>query len=330
MPHKSITTFATIISALGLLAGAALAAPEQQAQTAARECHDAPKGAAPEGAHWYYKTNRSTGKKCWYLADKVAKTKKATTTASTQSADRDDEPAKSESRPEPKAEARAEKKAGKSVADARAEVFADKPSAEPEPTSSASSVEDKGLAESVWPALPDKSETDTAASPAASSTDTDAGNAGAFASRWPDQVSNAAPVDAKVLLASKQAEQQHAAIQPQPAATSTVGRTNAAMADEPAESSVSTMGLLLSVLAGLLALAAIIGPAIFKRIRPQQEQPSTPRRGIWDDVDADNPPMPWDAAQDVQNDNKSREAQDLDAQNGDLQKILQRISRPAA
>jgi hypothetical protein len=89
------------------------------------------------------------------------------------------------------------------------------------------------------------------------------------------------------------------------------------------------MGLLLSVLAGLLALAAIIGPAIFKRIRPPQ-QPSTPRRGISDDVDAENPPMPCDAAQDVQIDNKSREAQDLDAQNGDLQKILQRISRPAA
>jgi hypothetical protein len=326
MPHRSITTFATTIAAFGFLAGAAIAAPGQQAETTTPECHDAPKGAAPEGAHWYYKTNRATGKKCWYLADKVTKTNNATTTASTRSTDRDDEPAKSESRPEPKAEARAEKKAGKSVADARAEVFADKPSAEPEPTSSASSVEDKGLAESVWPALPDKSETDTAL--AGDSTGTDASNAGAFASRWPDQVSTAASTDAKVLLARKQTEQQHAAVQPQPAAASTVGRANAALADEPAESSISTMGLVLSMLAGLLALAAIIGPAIFKRARPQQQ--SAARRGIWDEVDADNPPMPWDAAQDVQNDNTSREAQDLDAKNDDLQKILQRISRPAA
>ena len=333
MPRKSITTFATAI-AFGVFASAAIAAPEQQAETTARECHAAPKGVAPEGAHWYYKTDRSTGKKCWYLADKVAKTRKATTTASTRSADRDDEPAKSIAKAEPKAEAKAEKKVDKSVADARAEVFADKAPAAPEPTSSAPSAEDKGLAESVWPALPDKSEMNTAdatGAPPATSTDTGPGDAGAFASRWPDQVSTATAVDAQALLARKQAEQQLAAAQPQAAApaASTTTDVAAATPEEPAESSVSTLGLLLSVLAGLLALAAIIGPAVFRRVRPQRT--SAPRRDIWDSVDMENPPMPWDAEQSVQNDNKQpREARDLDAQSDDLQKILQRASKRSA
>ena len=93
MPQKPITTFATAI-AFGVFASAAIAAPEQQQQQAATpgsECHAAPKGVAPQGAHWYYKTDRATNKKCWYLADQVAKTKKATSTASTRSNKSDDD-----------------------------------------------------------------------------------------------------------------------------------------------------------------------------------------------------------------------------------------------
>lgn len=36
---------------------------------AAEECLARPKGTAPAGKHWYYRTNREVGRKCWFLAD---------------------------------------------------------------------------------------------------------------------------------------------------------------------------------------------------------------------------------------------------------------------
>lgn len=319
MPQKPITTFATAI-AFGILASAAIAAPEQQdtaAANAAPECHAAPKGVAPQGAHWYYKTDRATNKKCWYLADQVAKPKKATATPPSRSSESDDAAAKPEQT--------ADTNTDKSVADARAEIPASRKSAKPKPAEKPA-AEDQSLAESVWPALPDKSESETAtAAPAASS------ETSAFASRWPDQVSTTASTDAQAMLARKQAEQQQAAAQPQPTPASTVGRASAATPDEaiePTGSSVSRLGLVLSVLAGLLALAAIVGPAVFKRVR--RKQPKVERRNIWDSVDSDNPPMPWNAEQDVRNDNQPREQRDLDAENDKLQQILQRAAKRSA
>lgn len=35
---------------------------------AADECLGAPNATAPEGRHWYYRVDRATGRKCWYLA----------------------------------------------------------------------------------------------------------------------------------------------------------------------------------------------------------------------------------------------------------------------
>jgi len=39
-----------------------------QAVRAAATCAAAPKPAAPEGSHWYYRTERASNRKCWYLA----------------------------------------------------------------------------------------------------------------------------------------------------------------------------------------------------------------------------------------------------------------------
>jgi hypothetical protein len=36
----------------------------------AETCAASPKPAAPEGSHWYYRTDRATQRKCWYLATK--------------------------------------------------------------------------------------------------------------------------------------------------------------------------------------------------------------------------------------------------------------------
>jgi hypothetical protein len=46
--------------------------PDSRAR-AADECHAAPKGSAPQGSRWYYRTDRATQRKCWFLAEPGAK-----------------------------------------------------------------------------------------------------------------------------------------------------------------------------------------------------------------------------------------------------------------
>jgi hypothetical protein len=40
---------------------------------AADECLSGPKGTAPQGSHWYYRVDRSTGRHCWYLGSQGQK-----------------------------------------------------------------------------------------------------------------------------------------------------------------------------------------------------------------------------------------------------------------
>jgi hypothetical protein len=82
---------AKFISALvgSIIAGAPLAAVSQNAPsapatastvTAASDCLASPKGAAPQGQHWFYRLERATKRQCWYLRAEDAK---ATTAAQT-------------------------------------------------------------------------------------------------------------------------------------------------------------------------------------------------------------------------------------------------------
>ena len=83
---------AKFVSALvgSIIAGAPLAAVSQNAPdapstaNAAADCLAAPKGAAPQGQHWYYRLDRATKRKCWYLraeGGKASKAARATTDA---------------------------------------------------------------------------------------------------------------------------------------------------------------------------------------------------------------------------------------------------------
>lgn len=60
---------ATLLSAavIGGLAAVLLAAAPYAAAKAADECLTAPKGQAPQGAHWYYRIDRTTKRHCWYV-----------------------------------------------------------------------------------------------------------------------------------------------------------------------------------------------------------------------------------------------------------------------
>jgi hypothetical protein len=63
--------------------------------SAAETCLTAPKGAAPQGSHWYYRLERGTQRKCWRLVQKDQKGQSAAAQATSQGdADDDtDEPA---------------------------------------------------------------------------------------------------------------------------------------------------------------------------------------------------------------------------------------------
>src|SRR3982074_1786715 len=69
---------AKFVSALvaGVLAGACLGTVSPGAARAAEECLAGPKGASPEGSHWFYRIDHATKRHCWYLGprDKHAQT----------------------------------------------------------------------------------------------------------------------------------------------------------------------------------------------------------------------------------------------------------------
>lgn len=86
---------AKFISALigSIIAGAPLAAVSQDAPSApsaastanaAADCLASPKGAAPQGQHWFYRVERGTKRQCWYLraeGPKATQSAQATTDA---------------------------------------------------------------------------------------------------------------------------------------------------------------------------------------------------------------------------------------------------------
>ena len=49
----------------------------EQASGAAEECITKPNAPSPRGSHWYYRTDRSTHQKCWYLGPEGAKVRAA-------------------------------------------------------------------------------------------------------------------------------------------------------------------------------------------------------------------------------------------------------------
>lgn len=58
------------IAALTLAASSIALAPVSNAAPEDAACLRGPKGVAPQGKHWYYRTERPAMRKCWYLAEK--------------------------------------------------------------------------------------------------------------------------------------------------------------------------------------------------------------------------------------------------------------------
>lgn len=269
---------------------AAPAEPESTAK-AADECLAAPKAATPAGAHWYYRIEKGTKRKCWYLADEGGKTKKAATSASAASDTVEaDAPAPTKITPPAKQDT-AKKTIQKSVANARAELRTD-------------SEDDPALADTTWPAMPNGSadadtRKDNQASAMQPSSAAETRQGSNIATRWPEPATVASasdqpaaaplqPVATKQALTPERLAATAAVSQAQvpvaaPAATTSVVPQKPAVAAETDEG--LSVRVLLAILVGVLALAAILGPLLFKYFRPklrEDDRTNVQRRQIWD------------------------------------------------
>ena len=247
-----------------IMPGAAFAAPDTGS-----ECLSAPKATTPAGGHWYYRLEKGTKRKCWYLGDAGGKVNKTAEAAPPSVAEQDSPPSK--------------KPLQKSVANARAELRA-----------GTSADEDTSLSESTWPPLStaadEASHNDNQSAALQPAPEQAAPQNGNLLSRWPEpkSVASAAEQPATGMSAPAQTTPAltpdrlvMAAATPAPAATS-APVVQPAAATAPAEDNFS-IRILLSILVGVLALAAIVGPMIFQSIKPQRNKRDTvQRRPIWD------------------------------------------------
>ena len=71
MSRKAASVWRCAIAALPLCT---LTLIEAGPAHAAAACNAAPKSTAPQGSHWYYRTDRALQRKCWYLAPEGQKT----------------------------------------------------------------------------------------------------------------------------------------------------------------------------------------------------------------------------------------------------------------
>jgi len=305
--RTAVMAFAVITGCVSIfsITSSLRAAPATSETTAsaADECLAAPKATTPAGAHWYYRIEKGTKRKCWYLADEGAKTKKTAAAAPVSSDAAEQEvPPPAKITPSTKKQEATKKPIQKSVANARAEL-------------TTGTDEDSSLAESTWPPMPGPSadastQSDNHVAAIQPPSDIASKQGWNVATRWPEPTAVASASDqpaaapqqpvqpAPALTAERLAT---AATTPSaaPQAAVTTGAAPAQPLQQSAPSADSegmSLRVMLSVLVCLLALVAILGPMLFKYFRPkprQDERTDGQRRSIWDSVENDETTIIW-------------------------------------
>jgi hypothetical protein len=208
---------------VGVIASLPLSTVFDSAARAADDCLSEPNGAKPQGKHWFYRIERGTGRHCWYLRGEDEKPAHA---AATESASPESTPAPSRN---------ADMLAPRSIADARAELPARTPVAQP----------GAPLAPRVVPPAGDT----TGTVPPANAAPAVAGTP------WPDPSLSAQP--ATTAAADEQADAT-AVPTPPPAPPPP------AQAVTPMERNIGSLQKLLLVAFGALALAGLTGSAVYR------------------------------------------------------------------
>jgi hypothetical protein len=224
MANRTMTFVSAVFASF--LTCVALTTVAGSSARAADECITGPEGQAPQGSHWYYNLNRVTHRKCWYLGAEGLKVRQVASRKPSSSA-------------RPTLRQRAEIPTLKSVADAHAEQLIEGPSAEfpivanptAQPLSEAAEDATAGVNSRGW----------------------------ALSSRWPNEPNSSGSTDREPGLASNPDTHGHSRMDLQDEKPPVTTTRLAAP-----EATVSSGRALLALLAGALALVAIIGPMIFK------------------------------------------------------------------
>lgn len=265
MGNRAAKFVSTLVASI--VAGAPLAALSQNAPTAsstanaAADCLASPKGVAPQGQHWYYRLDRTTKQKCWYL--RAAGDKNGAKAA--QAAN--DTPAAESPPPQhPVQDARAEYLAPRSNAAAKAPSAVPQAAAAPTPSSSADQVTESDAQQPASSSQPD--------------------------SPWPDVPAASAPPAPQPAPAVVAAAAQPAA---KPSKSSSPAAPTAADS-QPTGKPGGSVQMLLLVIGGALTLAGILGSLIYRFAGARVRVQASDRQGYWDDWETqqgDTSRAPW-------------------------------------
>ena len=259
----------------GILASAAVATVSHAQTRAADDCLSAPKEGAPDGSHWYYRVDRATKRHCWYLRRVGEKLSQIRA------------PSSKSTPPQPEAATQ------RLVADAHAELpvqtSVDQPSGKNRPTQA------------------DAGRTETRSGPAV-------GEAmrSVVAARWPEPPGLSSPVSPR-----PPADNLPANVQPNSAAPPSppvAGVVPLAAADSSPQDQFRSVPMLLSAIAGVLALAGITAGLALKFLGARRAPRAKVRRrpgSIWEPTDDDTIVLSDSPASDVVS-RRSGFARDLD------------------
>ncbi|ABD07178.1 conserved hypothetical protein [Rhodopseudomonas palustris HaA2] len=275
---RKLTTNVLCAAGLTLAATGALAAPPGSAAPAG-ECLSGPKGPAPAGSRWFYRTDHANKRNCWYTRAAGDKSAAPAETAAASPASDDSARAAPASRTETASGDAATVPAAKTIpkpvrtttvplhsaiANARAEFDAPP---EPAPLREVAAPDQASAFPAPLPAVTDQPPAATQASP--------------IAQRWSDAaVSDAASTAPDAASKLRSAAQTAAAKSTVPAAAFSAGSAT----------------MLIAALLAALALAGLIvgGIVKFSRREPMVRRDPNGRPDIWRDV-----PRPAAAADDV-------------------------------
>jgi len=237
-----------------VLAGASLATLPQDAARAADDCLAAPKDETPEGGHWYYRIDHASKRQCWYLREEGEKLSQGAAPNSSRSA----KPVA------PKAVSPMQR----SIAEAHAELPAQ------------TRIEEPKRNDALIPAVP-VDVTSTQAPGAAT-------QPSVIAWRWPDPSSTwrvPDPPGAAVSAAPtpNRGNPVTSVNPPPPRSQPPLAAGQLATADLSSETPTYSVRVELAMLLGALALAGLVGSAIFKLVSRRRPRRAKVRRGaIWE------------------------------------------------
>ena len=300
---------AKFVSAIfaSLLAGIPLTTVSHSATGVADDCVSGPKGAPPQGGHWYYRIDRATKRHCWYVGDAKEKLSRA--------APENSSPSTNPVSPQKNATTQ------RSMADARAEL----------PLSQTRVAQETSV--TAWQPVPATSTNAAGLENSQRANPWDANTQiSAVASRWPELSGASSSTSEGPTTGNSEAivQSNSEAAPPPPVAAVTL-----AAADSSSEKQSGSIQMLLIVIVGALALAGIMGAAVFRfgsmRWTGGREIRAD-RRAIWDLADTDrlSPAAYTRADVSMPRVDLPRELRAADDPNGRIAEMIARLSRSAA